>query len=300
MPKPLANVYTKDGKLVGNIQALRGKYAFTPTWDAGENIPARFAASSPEELRVQIAERGLRYENLSKEHTMNSSKLETMLLAEREMASVWGKLTDTEKKVYLTANPGSRFVKVEASVEEASLMEDDPHKYIRNKLVKHGWEKTGKNSYKHKNGKTLQIQKPSTHEHHIAITHRNGDVTEVHANHAGHIGYNIVKHSKSAPAKKLGALRLGGISRFPTTEDKKALKKGLVRKVVDKVRNFVKVPAKKSDTEKQMHQDERREAKHQGKPVGDKFGNPPKKAKKPLSMKAIPANKSSAKKKIDF
>jgi hypothetical protein len=257
--KPLAGVFVGE-KQVGTIQFIRQKYAFVPEWDAGPGVPEKFYAPSPEEMRVQLAERGLRYQNLAKEQKMQDKSLENMLLAEREMASVWKQLTPTEKQVYLTANPNSRFAstaKVESEEEIASLMEDDPHAYIRAKLAKHGWTKSGKNTYSHKNGRTLRIHKSPTHAHHVSITHKNGDVTTVRANRAGRVGYNIVKYAKSA-GKKPGIIRRAVDAVRKKITPKKApvtVKKAPVKKAVltsptkEKTKRYAEKVAKKAKPE---------------------------------------------------
>lgn len=59
--KPLAHAYVGD-TVVGDVTSLRGKFVFTPAWDAGEGVPSRFSAPTPQEMKVQLAERGLRVE----------------------------------------------------------------------------------------------------------------------------------------------------------------------------------------------------------------------------------------------
>lgn len=61
----LAKVFIEgENTPIGNIILLRQKFTFQPLWSAsGPNIPAKFSTDTPEEMRVTLAERGLRTEN---------------------------------------------------------------------------------------------------------------------------------------------------------------------------------------------------------------------------------------------
>ena len=62
--RALANVFIGD-KQIGDVTTFRGRFIFNPSWDAGPNIPMRFYADNPEEMKMMLAQRGLRVETAS-------------------------------------------------------------------------------------------------------------------------------------------------------------------------------------------------------------------------------------------
>jgi hypothetical protein len=67
--KVLANVFIGDSQ-IGDVTTFRGRFIFNPSWDAGPNIPERFFADNPQEMKMMLAQRGLRVETASLESTV--------------------------------------------------------------------------------------------------------------------------------------------------------------------------------------------------------------------------------------
>jgi hypothetical protein len=61
--KAVANVYISGGnEIIGSVNIVRGKFTFIPSWDAGPNLPGKFVTETPEEMKIILAEKGLRVE----------------------------------------------------------------------------------------------------------------------------------------------------------------------------------------------------------------------------------------------
>jgi len=76
----------------------------------------------------------------------------------------WDRQSDERKQDYIKRHPGSRYA-------------------FHHTLTSNGWEQRGKNTYFHpKSKRRFTFKTPKTHEHHIAITHPKGDVSEHHTN----------------------------------------------------------------------------------------------------------------------
>ena len=137
--------------------------------------------------------------------TIEVAKLTAMLQAEVEMAASWKSLGPKEKQAYLKAHPYSR-------LREGGTHGTEGVNYHAH-LTKHGWTKSGKNSYSHKNGKKITF-KPSSdgHRHVFTVTHKNGDVTSHRTNRNTRVASLIRNYAKPpkgavkkvvAPAKKV-------------------------------------------------------------------------------------------------
>src|SRR4051812_31050174 len=106
------------------------------------------------------------------------AKLTSMLEAEMEMAAAWGTMTPKERKAYVTAHPNSRY--------NAGDKKSGSGPELHGHFMKHGWTKSGKGTYTHKNGRTIKIKKSAKagKKFHIEVHHKNGDITSHHRNTA--------------------------------------------------------------------------------------------------------------------
>ena len=80
---PLARVFVGD-KDVGEVRQIRGNFRFVPSWDASEAIPAQFSTSTALEMKMTLAEHGLRVETASSQITMDLELLLKILEWARE------------------------------------------------------------------------------------------------------------------------------------------------------------------------------------------------------------------------
>ena len=126
---------------------------------------------------------------------ISMASLESMLLAESEMAAAWSNMTPKERVAHLKAHPNSRF--------RTGGTHGTEHVDFKSTLAKTGWTKSGRHTYTHKNGRTLQFHPSSkTHRHIFTITHKNGDVTHHRTNRNTRASWLIGKYAKGSGRTK--------------------------------------------------------------------------------------------------
>lgn len=153
-----------------------------------------------------------------------------MLQAEVEMAASWKTLAPKERQAYLKAHPGSKFRKSGThGTEDVGF-----HSH----LTKAGWTKSGNNTYKHKNGRTLKIKPSSeTHRHVFQITHKNGDVTSHRTNRntraawlMGRYGSGVGKGSEARKAARAVPVKKVPVKVAPKSFNKRIEKQTKIAK----------------------------------------------------------------------
>ena len=159
---PLAKVFVGEMQ-IGDVTTFRGRFIFNPSWDAGPNIPVRFFANNPEEMKMMLAQRGLRVESAS-------------INIEIAASQFWNSLNPAEKKAYLKAHPHSKYGATKPA-PPATKSPTSSNTSIKQHLEKEGFQsKDG--VWSHPVSKNKIVRTPSkTHKHHFTVTHKNGEVT---------------------------------------------------------------------------------------------------------------------------
>jgi len=154
---PLAKVFAGEMQ-IGDVTTFRGQFIFNPSWDAGPNIPVRFFANNPEEMKMMLAQRGLRVESASS--------------VEIAASKFWESLNPAEKKAYLKAHPHSKY-----GINKPKTSTTPSNTSIRQHLEQEGFQsKDG--VWSHPVSKNKIVRTPSTtHKHQFTVTHKNGEVT---------------------------------------------------------------------------------------------------------------------------